>query len=54
MEEKRNKAILIKYTQKELDAVSKNMQNINVKNRSGYIRTMSIDGYHKTNAITRW
>ncbi len=48
MEEKRNKTVLIKFTEQELNAVERNMKNINVKNRSGYIRKMSIDGYHLT------
>lgn len=45
MEEKRNKALYIKFTQKELDQISKRMSQAKVKNRSGFIRKMAIDGY---------
>lgn len=48
MEEKRDKTILIKCTSQELDMIDRNMEQIKVKNRSGYIRKMAIDGYHLT------
>lgn len=48
MEEKRDKKILIKFTQKELDLIKRNMDNIKVQNRSGFIRKMAIDGYFIT------
>ena len=46
MEEKRDKRLLIKLTQHELDLINRNMKAVNIKNRSGYIRKMCIDGYH--------
>ena len=48
MEEKRDKRILLKLTQQELDLINRNMKKINVSNRSGFIRKMAIDGYFIT------
>ncbi len=48
MEEKRDKTVLIKFTQQELDLVERNMQHLNIQNRSGFVRKMAIDGYFLT------
>lgn len=45
MEEKRNKTLLLKFTEQELDLIERNMKHICVKNRSAFIRKMAIDGY---------
>lgn len=45
MEEKRDKTLLIKFTGQELDLIERNMKHIHVRNRSGFIRKMAIDGY---------
>ena len=52
MEEKRDKRILLKLTQQELDLIDRNMKKINVNNRSGFIRKMAIDGYFITLEIS--
>lgn len=46
MEEKRDKKVLIKFTQQELDKIEHNMKEVNITNRSGYIRKMSILGFY--------
>ncbi|WP_195270545.1 plasmid mobilization relaxosome protein MobC [Eubacterium sp. 1001713B170207_170306_E7] len=45
MAEQRNKGIYIKFTQHELKLLKQKMNNANIKNRSGFIRKMAIDGY---------
>lgn len=45
MEEQRNKGLYIKFTQHELELLKQKMDNANIKNRSGFIRKMAIDGY---------
>ena len=45
MEEQRNKGIYIKFTEHELELLREKMGNANIKNRSGFIRKLAIDGY---------
>lgn len=45
MAEQRNKGIYIKFTEHELELLKQKMINANIKNRSGFIRKMAIDGY---------
>lgn len=45
MIEQRNKGIYIKFTQHELGLLKQKMDNAKIKNRSGFIRKMAIDGY---------
>lgn len=45
MDNKRNKGIYIKMTQQELDLMEQGMRQMNVTNRSAYIRKMAINGY---------
>lgn len=45
MEEKRDKTLLIKFTEQELTLIERNMKHIHVRNRSAFIRKMAIDGY---------
>ena len=45
MENKRNKGIYIKLTQQELELIDKGMKQMNVTNRSAFIRKMAINGY---------
>ncbi len=45
MDNKRNKGIYIKFTQQELDLIEKAMKQMNVRNRSAFIRKMAINGW---------
>lgn len=45
MEDKRNKGVYIKFTQRELDLLDKAMAMANITNRSAYIRKIAINGY---------
>ncbi len=44
MENKRDKGIYIKLTQREIDLIDQKMALIHTRNRSAFIRKMSIDG----------
>ena len=44
MEDKRNKGIYIKLTQREIDLIEEKMKHASIRNRSGFIRKMAIDG----------
>ena len=44
MEDKRNKGIYIKLTQREIDLIDDKIKHKNIRNRSGFIRKMAIDG----------
>lgn len=45
MTEQRNKGIYIKFTSYELELLKQKMKNANIKNRSGFIRKLEIDGF---------
>ena len=44
MKDTRNKGIYIKLTQREIDLIDEKMKYAGIRNRSGFIRKMAIDG----------